>query len=848
MLARRLNKLPAHTGTRLNERVRAPILDVGARNVRVNGKPLEGIAILDTGAMPLLIGRVGMAQMGWTNKDAVPNAVRLGLANGKSTHMHGLTRNTVKFTFNLGSPTTISIVVRAVVTDAPYDFLVSNIILWTIGATLDAWREELRYRVDWLKGPSLADDREGQVSIMYTRDPGPPILPAAQFCALAWALTTGGEETEEDGSLPDLADGTESEGNSQESKEEADGEGALRTVEVTPVGVSQPWGLLPWEREWAPDATRDYEMGRLVLSSLPSQEYHGPDYEDERVTRHIYALRRRFFADSIELHVFRSTEEVIPPPACKVVARVERDAAGKQPRWAQKAVERHAARIRPGAGLPFGPGRLCEENGLYKGPVLLYRAEQACGFNFTGVAARPGDQPVAPEGYVLLPKQPMVLWGEAAEREVALNRLRPLSPFVPDVLWDELPQAFMAMDTDHWGLLGTSRWVQRGEPRGFSDNLLEAHEEWDRAVAVEPVEGQPKPPLRTKLDGWVTVLCLFAGIGAELEGLLKAGIRVRKLLVVEIDPVARRILEFCVWALHRRYPDQLPAVACEGLLTALPADIRLVGSQELRRYMPIHIVTVSSPCQGLSRANRDGRGLADPRSELISNAKRILGYLSKNQTLKPAYTFEMVDARDHPSQDARDGFTIIDRVAGGAVDTAVIIDAAKLGSAAHRVRAFWTNAAPSRTLKQRYAQFDREWVQDRKEAQNILHNGRRVNIAQADDPDIRGFYRMNFKGEPIRVFPTLVSMPQSFAFRLHNDHQTPGQEMVYDPELRGRMEATADERERIMGMEPGSTRAPGVTEDQRRAAIGNAIDVRAYRWLWREIRRWRALHYDEDLA
>jgi hypothetical protein len=206
---------------------------------------------------------------------------------------------------------------------------------------------------------------------------------------------------------------------------------------------------LPWEREWAPDATRDYEMGRLVLSSLLSQENHGPDYEDGRVTRHIYALRRQFFADSIELHVFRSTEEVIPPPAYEVVARVERDAAGNWPRWAQEAVERHAARRRPGARLPFGPGRLCEENGLYKGPVLLYRAEQACGFNFTGITARPGDQPIAPEGYVLLPEEPMVLWGEAAEREVALNRLLPLGPFVPDVSWDELLQAFMAMDSDH---------------------------------------------------------------------------------------------------------------------------------------------------------------------------------------------------------------------------------------------------------------------------------------------------------------------------------------------------------------------------------------------------------------
>jgi hypothetical protein len=69
---------------------------------------------------------------------------------------------------------------------------------------------------------------------------------------------------------------------------------------VTPGGPNQPWHLLLWEREWAPNATRDYEMRRLVLSSLPSQEFIGPYFKDGRVARHIYALRRRFFADSIE--------------------------------------------------------------------------------------------------------------------------------------------------------------------------------------------------------------------------------------------------------------------------------------------------------------------------------------------------------------------------------------------------------------------------------------------------------------------------------------------------------------------------------------------------------------------
>jgi hypothetical protein len=312
-----------------------------------------------------------------------------------------------------------------VVTDAPYDFLVGNIILWTIGATLDAWREELRYRVDWLKRPSLADDREGRVSIVYTRDPGPPVLPAAQFCAPAWTVTTGGGETEEDGSLPELANDTECEGGSQGPEEEIGLERAFRTLGVTPVEISPGDGLWPWEREWAPDATTNMETGRMVLSSLPSREYHGPDYVDEQGPRRIYALRRRIYADLIELHVFRNTEEVVPPPGYEVVARVERDAAGNWPRWAQEAVERRTARRRGGAP----PERVFEEDGLYKGSVLLYRAEQACGFNFTGVGVRPGDQPIAPEGYYLLPEEPMVLWGKAAEREVALNRLRPLGPF-----------------------------------------------------------------------------------------------------------------------------------------------------------------------------------------------------------------------------------------------------------------------------------------------------------------------------------------------------------------------------------------------------------------------------------
>jgi hypothetical protein len=72
--------------------------------------------------------------------------------------------------------------------------------------------------------------------------------------------------------------------------------------------------------------------------------------------------------------------------------------------------------------------------------------------------------------------------------------------------------------------------------------------------------------------------------------------------------------------------------------------------------------------------------------------------------------------------------------------------------------------------------------------------------------------------------------------------------MIYAPDLYGWMKPTADERELIMGIQSGSTRALKIGEDQQRAAIGSAIDVRAYRWLCKEIRRRRALHFDEDNA
>jgi site-specific DNA-cytosine methylase len=127
------------------------------------------------------------------------------------------------------------------------------------------------------------------------------------------------------------------------------------------------------------------------------------------------------------------------------------------------------------------------------------------------------------------------------------------------------------------------------------------------------------------------------------------------------------------------YPRQLPPTAVEGFLTALSLRVEEVGEQKLAPHGEIHLVTVSSPCQGMLRANRNALGLEDRRSRCVEEAWRILTLLSERQARPPGYTFEMVDARDHPNAKAREGFTTFVQMAADDRERFVAVDAAKLG-------------------------------------------------------------------------------------------------------------------------------------------------------------------------
>ena len=148
------------------------------------------------------------------------------------------------------------------------------------------------------------------------------------------------------------------------------------------------------------------------------------------------------------------------------------------------------------------------------------------------------------------------------------------------------------------------------------------------------------------------------------------------------------------------------------------------------------------------------------------------------------------------------------------------MDAAAVGSFAHRPRCIWTNLASSATLTSALAQVRRpshRWVDD------ILDEHRVSSVVTNDDePPLAVVNRVGFTRE---AFPTLMCYPGSFAFRAG------GLGLVWDDQSQTFDDPSADERERAMGFLTGTTAAPEVSEGQRRFLLGQAIDLNTLVWV-----------------
>lgn len=152
------------------------------------------------------------------------------------------------------------------------------------------------------------------------------------------------------------------------------------------------------------------------------------------------------------------------------------------------------------------------------------------------------------------------------------------------------------------------------------------------------------------------VLSLFDGISCAYEGCVRAGIDVKEYYACEIDKNAIKISQ-------SRHPDIIRPVN----------DVRFLSKLMLPE---IDLMIGGSPCQDLSIAKKDRKGLSGDRSGLFWEYVRIL------KEVKPKY-FVLENVASMPKAD-RD---IITKEMG----VEPVMFNASLVSAQTRKRLFWTN-------------------------------------------------------------------------------------------------------------------------------------------------------------
>ena len=315
----------------------------------------------------------------------------------------------------------------------------------------------------------------------------------------------------------------------------------------------------------------------------------------------------------------------------------------------------------------------------------------------------------------------------------------------------------------------------------------------------------------------ISLLELCGGIGAGLEAVLRAGIRINRYLYCDIDPSARRVIRFKLRNLSGRYPHLLPITAWAGAFD-LPQDINLVQRDQLHDVIGHKndeqwLVVAGWPCQDYSAA---GKGKIGERASLLDRVLYVIQWLTATGWRRPAYILENV-AMQYNFSHSHIRFPVYEELCSKLGDP-ITLDAAQAGSYAHRLRNYWTNLADGALMQNVLDCLD--VPRPTQQAKDVLKPNR-FPAPVAENERSQSGRTYNVPGQPRVTFPTLMAFKGSRAFR----PTKPGS--VYDATAQMWTEPDADERELIMGYEAGSTAADGVSIETRRQLLSQAIDLNA---------------------
>jgi hypothetical protein len=193
----------------------------------------------------------------------------------------------------------------------------------------------------------------------------------------------------------------------------------------------------------------------------------------------------------------------------------------------------------------------------------------------------------------------------------------------------------------------------------------------------------------------------------------------------------------------------------------------------------------------------------------------VMRYFQTSQRRLPGYIVENVPVVSSSQSRTLESMHWIHNILG----VPVLIDAAVVGSRAHRPRLWWTSLAPAELLQSAVGRIKQPDVY----VSDILNLHRTPWCVYHDDQVPLAV--VNRKEEPQKTLPTLVSFVHSYAFKDN------GPRLVWDSITQEMVEPNADERERAMGFPTGTTNVPNLSEHQRRFLLGQAMDVNCMTWI-----------------
>ncbi|KAK3241603.1 hypothetical protein CYMTET_48649 [Cymbomonas tetramitiformis] len=265
---------------------------------------------------------------------------------------------------------------------------------------------------------------------------------------------------------------------------------------------------------------------------------------------------------------------------------------------------------------------------------------------------------------------------------------------------------------------------------------------------------------------------------------------------------------------------------CAGLETLLRNGVKVnkYSYQDIAKDSQV-VARASFPCLDLSPAGKLA-GLSGKHSSLFYEVVRLLSTLQQLQEQKPAaYVLENVSPLAHrPGTNIRDEvFPYIASVVGQPIS----FDAARAGSYAHRLRAYWSNMFQNFQFDSVMAKVSRP--RDRLVSAVLQAGWQPRPVATGDRAP---YYVVNIVGEPLRALPTIMATRASRAFRAPRlgtvVRSKPGAN--FEEESR---EVDLVEKSRAMGYSAEELlKADGLSDERLAVSLGLAMDRMAMELLF----------------